>query len=189
MTRRQRIGHYGILLLLSILLPGLESCCCSGFAGSRGISITIEEAKEEMVFALYLPAYLPSYVDPKPQVFRLQDEPSLAPYAKIYYTRTGQDSERVFMILARFAGSTSITRYATGENRLVSLANGNLALDRSASFDNSGVQNGDLVKGPAYQTCLVWDVGRGEEKALYSIYSTLSLSETLAIVNSMEPVP
>jgi hypothetical protein len=56
-------------------------------------------------------------------------------------------------------------------------------------FDEKSVREADLVKGPPYQTSLWWDLGSGEQKAWYTIYSTFSLSETLKIVNSMEPVP
>lgn len=191
MATRQKAGHCNILLLLFLLLLGLGNSCCCRFAEPRprGTPITIEEAKKEMIFTLYLPTYLPSYVDPMPQVFRVQYESSLPPNAEIYYTRKGQDAERLFMIFATRAGSTSRTHYATSERQLIPLADGSLAVNRSASFDNSGVQKADLVKGPPYQTCLWWDVGSGEEKAWYTIYSTLSLSETLRIVNSMELVP
>lgn len=189
MSMCQRVCHFALPLLFCLSLGLGISCCCFTEQRQRGIPISIEEAKEEMPFALYLPTHLPSYVDPNPQSFRVQYESSLPPNAEIYYTRKGQDAERMFMIFATRAGSSRTTDYAATEKQLIPLADGSLAVDRSASFDNSGVQKADLVKGPSYQTCLWWDLGSGEEKAWYTIYSTLSLTETLEIVNSMEPVP
>jgi len=189
MSMCQRVCHFALPLLFCLSLGLGISCCCFTEQRQRGIPISIEEAKEEMPFALYLPTQLPSYVDPNPQSFRVQYESSLPPNAEIYYTRKGQDAERMFMIFATRAGSSRTTDYAATEKQLIPLADGSLAVDRSASFDNSGVQKADLVKGPSYQTCLWWDLGSGEEKAWYTIYSTLSLTETLEIVNSMEPVP
>jgi hypothetical protein len=186
---RQKVCHFGALPLLFLLIGFGSSCCCFTEQRQRGTPITIEEAKEEMPFALYLPTHLPSYVDPNPQIFRVQYESSLPPNVEIYYTRKGQDAERVFMIFATRAGSSSRTHYATSKRQLILLADGSLAVDRSASLDNSGVRKADLVKGPPYQTCLWWDLGSGEEKAWYTIYSTLSLTETLEIVDSMESVP
>lgn len=190
MDRWRKVGHYSKLLLLFLLLLGCgDSCCCFTEPSPRGTPITVEEAKEEMVFTLYLPTYLPSYVDPKPRIFRTQYESSLPPNAEIYYIRESQETERLFMIFATRAGSTSRTHYATSEEQLIPLADGSLAVNRSASFDKSGVQKADLIEGPPYQTSLWWDLGRGENKAWYTIYSTFSLSETLKIVNSMEPIP
>lgn len=189
MSMRQRVCHFGALPLLFFLLIGLgSSCCCFTERRQRGVPISIEEAKEEMSFALYLPTRLPRYVDPKPQLFRLQYESTLPPYLEIYYTRKDQDAERVLLIVARHAGSSQTTDYATSERQLIPLADGSLAIDQSASA-NRRPQEADIVKGPPYQTCLWWDLGSGEEKAWYIIYSTLSLTETLEIVNSMEPVP
>lgn len=189
MTKRGKADLYTLLLLLSSILLGLGNSCCCGFARPRGVPITIEEAKEEMVFALYLPTYLPSSVDPTPQVFRIQYESSLPPNAEVYYTGKGQDAERLLMISATRAGSTSRTHYATSDRQLIPLAGGGIAVDQSASIENSWFQENELVKGPPYKICLWWDLGSGGEKAWYAIYSTLPLSETLRIVNSMEPVP
>lgn len=190
MFTRQKVSHYGTLLLLFFFLTGFGSSCCCRFTEPRprGIPITIEEAKEEAPFALYLPTHLPPYVDPTPRMFRVQYDSSLPPYFEIYYTRKDQSGERVLLIIARRAGSTSRTDYATSERQLIPLPDGGLVVDGSASINNSWSQEADFVKGPPYKTGLSWDLGSGEKRAWYSIYSTLSLTETVGIVSSMEPV-
>jgi hypothetical protein len=147
------------------------------------------EAKEEVPFALYSPALLPQYVDTTPQVFRVQHESSLPPDIYIYYVSEGQNAEHVLLIIASSAGASSRTHYAADERQLIPLEDGSFVIDRSAVIAKVWREEFDIVKGPPYQTGLWWDLDKDGDKAWYNIYSTLSLTKTVEIVDSMQPVP
>ena len=95
----------------------------------------------------------------------------------------------MFLIIASRAGSSSRIDYATSAEQLIPLSDGSLAVNQSDFINKAWFQENELITGPPYQTCLWWDLGIDQEKAWYTIYSTLSLTETLEIVNSMRLAP
>lgn len=187
---RQIARFRSVIILLSFILLGLveSSCCPLAESQPRAIPATVEEAREDASFALYLPTYLPPGVDDAPQVYLIRQDDSLSPYVEIYYTREEYGVERMFLIIASRAGSSSRINYATNAEQLIPLSDGSLAVNQSDFINNTWFQENELITGPPYQTCLWWDLGIDQEKAWYTIYSTLSLTETLAIVNSMQLV-
>ena len=167
-----------VVLVLSTVL--LSICSCDN-------SLSVQVARKRAPFPLYLPSQVPSDIDPTPTILEYTDVYHLEVY---YYPKQRQDLSPVLRFeVSSFSGMHSTWPWDpyTGFPEVAQLPNGHVV----GVLDPERYECWRML-GPGESTCkyntseflgLMWP---GEE-AWYTLYSTLSLTETLAVIASMQP--
>jgi len=144
--------------------------------------ISVEEAQRRLSCPLYLPRTLPPDVDPEPLIREYQ-EPVYT--IAVHYIDQGQQTLVLDLIItpdSSLQGRWPQDPYASAiYQKVVRLSNGRLVgILKPGEYDCGSMVAGDGTPCVA----LRWP-GEG---AWYELYSLLPLSETLAVVGSMESV-
>ncbi len=178
--------RFSIVTALAFVLCGVAALACS-----CGNGLSVPEAQRRAPFPLYLPSWLPSGINPTPTI--LEYDSSLYDL-EVYYYRAGEQSISPVLRLdvSSFSEMSSIWPWdpytPSAFQEVVQLPNGHIV-----GIMSPGQYECWHMKGPEetechYEPVEFLGVKWPGEEAWYTMYSTLSLTDTLAIIVSMQAV-